>query len=345
LGHATRDLQLIRGLLESGYAVSIVSAGRALRLLREELGGLCDYHELHDIPKPLSRHAPLFYIKMSLALPLVFRTFHLERRFVESLCRSQRFDCIISDSRYGICHRDTPSFYLVHSLRQIIPGRPRMLEKLVEFSQKRLLSGAVKIIIPDERVQGLAGELCHDLACSWDEKLEYIGILSSIQRRPVEEDIDYFISISGAEPQRSIFEKIILSQFRRLPGRVVITLGKPESRATPLNDANAVIHQYMDRAQQQEMMNRARLVVSRSGYTTMMELAELGRRALLVPTVGQSEQEYLANYHERLGHLHRVVQRGLDLVRDTEAAERYAGLPPFPPTKESVDRFLRAISV
>lgn len=345
LGHATRDLVLIRGLLAAGHHVTVVSAGRALRLLREELGDRCSFHELRDIPKPLSRRAFWFYVKMSLALPLVFRTFHLERRFVDSLCRSQGFDCIISDSRYGICHRDTPSFYLVHSLRQIIPGRPRLLERLVEFSQKRLLSGAVKIIIPDERAQGLAGDLCHDLACSWDDKLDYIGILSSIRRGTVEQDIDYFISISGAEPQRSIFERIVLSQFRRLPGRVVITLGKPESRMDALTDANAVIHEYMDRAKQQEMMNRARLVISRSGYTTMMELAELGRRALLVPTVGQSEQEYLAAYHERLGHLHGVVQGRLDLVRDTAAAGRYAGLPSFSSTEESVRRFLRAISV
>ncbi len=343
MGHATRDLVLIRGLLAAGHHVTIVSAGRALQLLREELGNRCSFHELRDIPKPLSRRAFWFYVKMSLALPLVFRTFHIERRFVDELCRTRRFDSIVSDSRYGICRRDIPSFYVVHSLRQIVPGRPRGLEKLVEFSQKRLLSGAEKIIIPDEKTGGLAGDLCHDLACSWDGKLEYIGILSSVRRQPADRDIDYFVSISGAEPQRSIFEAIVLEQCHDLPGRVVIALGKPESGSEEITDGNTTIHAYMDRRRQQEMMNRARLIVSRSGYTTMMELAELAKLALLTPTVGQSEQEYLAAYHERLGHLHAVKQRDLSLVRDAAIAQSYPGLPPFASTEESVARFLSVV--
>lgn len=344
LGHATRDLVLIRCLLDAGHAVTIVSAGRALRLLQNELGPRCEYLELRDIPKPLSRRASLFYIKMSLAMPLVLLTFRREREFTAALQRQRRFDRIVSDTRYGVCLPDVPSFYLLHSLRQIIPGRPRRLERMVERAQRRMLSQAVKILIPDERSNGLAGELCHDVEPEWEERIEYIGILSSVARQPVEPDLDYFVSVSGAEPQRSLFEKLVLRQVDSLPGRILVTLGKPDGEPQVRQDGRITIRSYLDRQGQAEMMNRARLVISRSGYTTMMELAELGKKALLIPTVGQSEQEYLGEHHEGLRHMHCVPQRRLRLARDVELAEGYDGLPQMSPTAESVRRFLEIVT-
>jgi UDP:flavonoid glycosyltransferase YjiC (YdhE family) len=344
LGHATRDLPLIRGLLGEGHRVSVLSNGRALRLLREELGPACSYIALRDIPKPLGRRAFWFYVRMSLAMPQVFLTFRRERRLVAELQRTDPFDRIVSDSRFGVWSAEVPSFHIFHSLRQIIPGRPRALEKLVECAQRRMLSGVARVLVPDEQEQGLAGDLCHNPACDWSGRVDYIGILSSVRRMEVPQDVDCFISISGAEPQRSIFEEIVRSQVRGLKGRIVVALGRPDAAPSVQDDGRIAIHSYMNRAQQQAMMNRAALVVTRSGYTTLMELAELGKKALLIPTVGQSEQEYLAQYHEAQGHMHAVRQSELDLVRDVEAARSYKGLPPMPPTAESVQRFLRAVT-
>lgn len=343
LGHATRCLVLIRGLLEAGHSVSVLSYGRALRLLRQELADACEFIELRDIPKPLSRHAAAFYVKMSLSLPQVFLTFHRERRAVERLCAGGRFDRIVSDSRFGVCHPSIPSYYLFHSLRQIIPGRPRCLERLVELSQQRLLADGHKILIPDEAQNGLAGDLCHNVDPSWNGRIEYIGILSSVERTAEEPDLDYFISVSGAEPQRTIFENMVLNQVRHLPGRVVVALGRPETSPAVEQDGRITVYSYLDRARQQQFMNRARLIITRSGYTTLMELAELGKRALLIPTVGQSEQEYLARHHEKRRNLHYVLQHKLDLAQDAQAAADYAGLPALPPTRQSVGRFLAAV--
>lgn len=342
LGHATRDLVLIRALLAAGHRVTVLSHGRALRLLRDELGGACDSVEVRDIPKPLGRRAASFYVRMSLALPIVFWTFRRERRITAELVRERGIDRVVSDSRYGVCHPKVPSFYLVHSLRQIIPGRPRRLEKLVEASQRRLLSGAQRLLIPDQEEKGLAGDLCHGLACDWGGRLEYLGILSSVRRRPVEKDVDCFISISGAEPQRTLFEERVLSQVGGVPGRVVVALGRPDAPSLR-SDGRMRVYGYLDRAGTEVMLNRARLVVTRPGYTTLMELAELGKKALLVPTVGQSEQEYLGDRLESLGWMHCVRQRRLDLPRDVKAACGYSGLPLVRPGAESVERFLEAV--
>ncbi|MDA8094726.1 MAG: glycosyltransferase [Betaproteobacteria bacterium] len=343
LGHATRGLVLIRALLTRGHEVTVVCAGRAAALLRQELGASCTFVELRDIPKPLSRRAFLFYIRMSLAMPAVFETFRREQRLVETLCRDRRFDRIISDSRLGVHHPVIPSYFLFHSPRQIIPGRPRALETFVERNQRALLFKARKILVPDDDEDGLAGELCHHLACDWQNRLEYIGILSRIRKQDLPQDIDTFISISGAEPQRTIFERLVLAQAPQLRGRVVITLGRPDLAPAVSDDGRLAVHSFMDRATQEAMMNRARLVVTRSGYTTVMELAELGKRALLVPTLGQSEQEYLAAYHHRLGHAYGVRQKDLRLARDVAIAERYPGLSAPRPTSVSVERFLAAI--
>jgi UDP:flavonoid glycosyltransferase YjiC (YdhE family) len=343
LGHATRCLVLIRGLLDAGHSVTIVSHGRAIELLRQELDERCEVIELRDIPKPLSRRAAAFYVKMSLSMPQVFLTFRRERREVERLCANGRFDRIVSDSRFGICHDDVPSYYLFHSLRQIIPGRPRRLERMVELSQQRLLTNGNKILIPDEAVNGLAGDLCHNVDPSWNGRTEYIGILSSVERTNQESDIDYFVSVSGAEPQRTIFENMVLSQVRQLPGRVVVALGRPDADTSMEQNGRITVYSYLNRVQQQQYMNRARLVITRSGYTTLMELAELGKPALLVPTVGQSEQEYLARHHEERGNLHYVLQHKLNLSKDVEVAATYAGLPSVKPTRESVARFLSIV--
>lgn len=340
LGHATRDLVLVRTLLDAGHEVTILSSERALQLLQGELGDRCSYVDVPDIPKPLSRRAFWFYVRMSLSLPVVFWTFWQEHQVARELVRADRFDRIVSDTRYGVFHRDIPSFHLVHSLRQIVPGRNPFLEAMVERSQQRLLSGGRKLLIPDQRENGLAGDLCHDLACFRHDRLEYIGILSSVRKRPLEMDIDYFISVSGAEPQRSIFEGMVLKQAHDLPGRVVVALGRPDLPLAVSDDGRVAVQSFMTRQQQEEMMNRARLVVSRSGYTTLMELAELGKKALLIPTVGQSEQEYLGAYHEQMGTMHTVVQPRLSLRRDAEAAAAYSGISLKHSTAETAQRFL-----
>jgi len=171
------------------------------------------------------------------------------------------------------------------------------------------------------------------------EKIFYAGVLASVARMDVPRDVDLFISISGPEVQRVGLERIILGQVRQvdLP-RIVITLGKPEVMdVRPLSD-RITVYGFLDRAGQQEMMNRAHLVVCRSGYTTVMELAELGKKALLIPTPGQTEQEYLARYYAQRGFFHAVSQYNLDLVRDIEKARQTTGAPFACDTRANVER-------
>jgi UDP-N-acetylglucosamine transferase subunit ALG13 len=345
LGHASRSLLLIRALIARGDNVCIVSApGDGLELLKAELGDACRYVTFPDIPKPFSRWPAVFYVRMSLDSPLILLRFIKEHRFIERFVAREHIDCIVSDSRFGMWSRQVPSYCILHSLRQIMPGRSRQLERFVEYSQFRLTRHFTRILIPDaEDNGGLSGDLGHDPALDWGEnRLHYIGPLSGIQRREGEPDIDCFFSISGIDPQRTLLAERVLAILPRLEGRIVVTLGSPGDAGTCRHVGNATVYGYLDRRAQSEMLNRARLVMTRSGYTTLMELAELGKRALFVPTPGQSEQEYLARFHHNNGYVFSTTQRRLDLVRDIPRAIERPGLPRLS-SADSVRRFLAAI--
>jgi hypothetical protein len=335
---------VIRSLLDAGHQVGIVSYGRALALVRSVFADCCNFHELKDIPKPLGRHSATFYLRMTLSMPQVFWIFRRERLFAQHLCETHGYDRIISDSRFGIALTEIPSYYLLHSLRQIIPGRPHWLECFVERSQQHLLQRARAILVPDEEYNGgLAGDLCHNMACNWGQRVKYIGPLSDARPLDMEQDLRCFVTVSGAEPQRTILENLVLQQIHRLEGRVVVALGRPEAPGKVYDDGRITIHGFLERDEQIQMMNRAGVIVTRSGYTTLMELSQIGRKALLIPTVGQSEQEYLAEYHRQRGSVHSVVQSELDLPRDVAMAEALPGLLRMAPSEASVQRLMSIV--
>jgi UDP-N-acetylglucosamine transferase subunit ALG13 len=170
-------------------------------------------------------------------------------------------------------------------------------------------------------------------------RVYYAGVLSSVAPMDVPQDVDVFVSISGPEPQRTQLEEIILGQIESVPGeRIVVTLGKPEAAETRRIGDRITVHGFLDRAGQQEMLNRARMVICRSGYTTVMELAELGRKALFIPTPGQTEQEYLGRLYEAQGTFHSVSQYEVDLPRDLQKAATMAGPPAAGHTRQNVER-------
>ncbi|HVC32055.1 MAG TPA: glycosyltransferase [Chloroflexota bacterium] len=344
LGHATRDLPLIHRMLECGHDVTIVSSARALAVLKQELGTRCGFLEWPDLPLSLSKSAPLFYAKFTLSLPLACRAIIAENRALHRLLRGRRFDRIVSDTRFGIRSHQVASYQLTHGLRFIAPRRNALLEVAMEYIYRRCYGQVARFVVPDFEKNGLSGELSHHLRFVRPEDVAYIGILSGVRRQSVPQDVDCYVSISGPEPQRTILEKIVLRQVYDLPGRVVVSLGKPDEERQSWSRGGVTVYSYVNRCQQGDLLNRARLVVSRSGYTTMMELAELGKRALLIPTPGQTEQEYLAELHRHRGTFYSVPQTRVDLPRDLALAGDYPGYVPEHTTEDSIARFMQIVT-
>jgi len=340
LGHATRDLPIIRYLLERGHRVTIAASDRALALLEREAPE-CDFERLPDYPPPYSagKHFVPKFVAMA---PAMLWAIEVESVRVRRLLRRRRFDLIVSDNRFRVRSRHVPSFVITHQLRFMTPPGLEAFERLTEFFNYVYLHPFDRIIVPDaaDPVANLSGRLSHDLPyLRRSRRVYYAGPLASVRRMDVAQDVDLFISISGPEPPRTQLERTILRKVRQIEGdRIVVALGKPEVKETRHIDGRVEVHGFLDRARQQEMLNRARFVVCRSGYTTVMELAELGRKALFIPTPGQTEQVYLGRYYEERGYFHTVDQYELDLAPDIEAAKAYTGPPFANDTRANVER-------
>jgi uncharacterized protein (TIGR00661 family) len=343
LGHATRDLPIIRCMLARGHHVTVVATGRALALLRQEVPQ-CDFVEIKDYPTPYS--ATRFFVPKFLAMaPVMLAAIERETILVRRLFKRQKFDLILSDNRFRVRSDDVPSFCISHQLRFMTPQSLRFFEFLTEFFNWVYLRPFDRIIVPDapDESQNLSGRMSHQMR--WlkpGKQVYYAGILASVSRMDVPEDVDVFVSISGPEPQRTELERIVMERIADVKAdRIVITLGKPEVKEVRQVGRNITVYGYLDRKGQQEMMNRAKLVVCRSGYTTVMELAELGKKALMIPTPGQTEQEYLGRYYQEHGFFHSVSQYKLDLPRDIQEAGRMAGAPSSARTQDNLDKLYR----
>ena len=342
LGHATRDLPLIREILKAGHSLTLVGRGRSLNLLRDELKNSCRYVDIPDYSSVYSKK-DFSVAKFLSYFPIYMNEIVKEHSRIKKLIKAEKYERIISDNRFGVCNKKIPSYFISHQLRFIAPGRIKLFELATEgFNYSFFKESFSMFLVPDNEENSLSGDLSHNLKYFKKSRVEYLGILSNLKKRKVREDIDYFISLSGPEPQRTILEKKILEQAPSLKGKVVIALGKPEYQEERILD-HLHIFGYLERKKQEEIMNRAKLVITRSGYSTLMELAALGKKALFIPTPGQTEQLYLANYHKKRRNFYSVSQAHLDLVKDVEEAKEYKGLSCEVQMDKAVKSFMRIV--
>jgi hypothetical protein len=175
-------------------------------------------------------------------------------------------------------------------------------------------------------------------------KAYYAGIISSVKKIDLSEDLDFLIIISGPEPQRTILEKIILNQVQELPGEKILLLGRPQDNFEIKLDSCTTVRSYATEEEKIVLMNRAKFIISRSGYTTMMDMAELGKKCgFFIPTPGQTEQEYLSQYYNEKKWFYSKNQYRLNLIKDIENAEEYQGFPQLPKTEENMKRLYEEV--
>lgn len=346
LGHATRDIPIIEELLARGHEVSIGSSGNALALLQRECPQ-CNFLHFKDYPAPYSS-SRFFLPSFAAGLPALLRAIQLEKRRFDEILAGRRFDLIISDNRMSVYSERIPSYFISHQLRYSLPQYLYPLELLTmpfnSLFHRHFTGVIVPDINPDGGAKNLSGKLCRSSIPTTSRKLYHTGILTSTRKQKVREDLDYLAIVSGPEPQRTALEEIVLKQIQKLPGEKAVLLGSPKRERHEKLDNSTTIHSYVSNEEKALLMNRARFIISRSGYTTMMELAELGKKhALLTPTPGQTEQEYLSRYYASEGWFLSRSQYRLRLAQDVEAAMSYSGFPEMARTEENVKMLYRDV--
>ena len=339
LGHATRCIPLIRALLANGHQVRIGAAGGGLVLLRGDFPEL----DVFEFPGYRVRYSasPRFFLPVMLwQLPRVLSGMRRESRRLEKILADHPADVVISDGRYGVRPRRLPGIFITHQVFIRIPGRfPGLAwaERFLLALNLRRLRAFDAVWVPDfPGKDSLSGELSHKPGAP--ASLEFIHPLSRFVASAVPGpvpglEVDVLAVVSGPEPQRTLFERILRNQMSGMPGTRVLVRGLPGAAPASGAGVRSIVpgslteFDHLTGTEMAGLFGAARMIVVRSGYTTVMELAGLGARAaLMVPTPGQSEQEYLADHLERAGAAIRMDQHSIDL---RSARKRLAGLPGF----------------
>jgi UDP-N-acetylglucosamine transferase subunit ALG13 len=337
LGHATRDIPVVKALLEKGNSVDIISTGKALEVLRLHLGRKCRYFDVPSVYPPYSRMG-FFSTKFLFCIPKMISNLKRARKISSKIIEEGKYDRVISDCRFDVYDKKNNSVLFNHQLRFQSPLFPAVIEK----ANKVLMRHYSTVVVPDFPDRPLSGELSHNR--HYDGRVEYIGHVSNLRKMSVKKDIDYFISVSGPEPQRSLFEKKVLKQLKFLDGSVVVACGNPSSD-TIRRENGVLIYGYLRHPKQSEIMNRSKFIISRPGYTTVMEMVELGKtRAFFVPTPGQTEQEYLARMYREKGFYYSHAQSGMNLRKGIECSNEFRGFRPKWNTEKSIRKFVGIVN-
>ncbi|HXB12299.1 MAG TPA: glycosyltransferase [Bacteroidia bacterium] len=294
LGHATRCIPIIKHLLDSNIEVVLAADGYGLVILREEFPSL-DFVELKGYRVWYSSFLPAG-AAIALQVPKINRAIAREHRELESIISTKNINAVISDNRYGLYTDKVPCIIITHQLNIQSPfAKGSLRAKVMSHVQKFNACW-----IPDyEEGDDLSGSLSHPLPNGLNA--HYMGILSRFESRADRKEMKYdlLVLLSGPEPQRTILEKKVIKQVKEIGNlRVLVVQGKPGATAVNVNDRIQVVP-YLNKNELLENIVSSKAILARPGYTTLMDLAVIGgKRAIFIPTPGQTEQEYLAMYLE-----------------------------------------------
>ncbi|WP_111600072.1 glycosyltransferase [Chitinophaga skermanii] len=321
LGHATRDIPLIYELLNAGCEVIIAAEGKHAALLQQE------FPNITILPLPgyriqYAQKGIFFGWKIIQQIPKIYKSVTFENNWLKKVVKEYKIDAVISDNRFGLYHPGIPTVFISHQLLIKTPfGGP--IERLLQRINYRYINRYTACWVPDfQGENNLSGELAHPT--NLPKNTAYLGCLSRfVEKENVEKKYDVLVLISGPEPQRTNFEQLVLAQIKDLPITALIVSGKPgepfEHEISP-----GIQHiNHLDAASLNDVMLASDLVISRTGYTTLMDLAKLDKKSVLVPTPGQSEQEYLGKYFMDKGYAYCLPQHRFNLPEALRLARTF----------------------
>ena len=318
LGHTTRSIPILTHFNKKGIPLMIaVQTGSASeKILRLHFPGAV-FLPLQGYGITYAKKRFFFGFKIFLQIPKILKAIHREHKFVKKIVSTYPIGLIIADNRYGFYHRNIPSVFISHQLRIAAPLS--WMETMIQKINYRYIQRFSELWIPDlAGTPNLGGKLSHpdrmpDIAAS------YIGLLSRLMNTenlqkdsssaPNEQStFKYLFLLSGPEPQRSILEKRLLEIIPHIKGKSILVRGLPGGTINDVGGTHvsSLIHNLMNHQEQFQalsyagpdtlipLIKSAEFVVSRSGYSTVMDLLLLGKKGIYIPTPGQTEQQYLA---------------------------------------------------
>lgn len=322
LGHATRSIPIINALITHGYQPIIASDGAALKLLQKE------FPEVYTIELPAynityAKKGTNFKLKLLKDSPKLIKAIKAEKEAVKEIVKTQGVSGIISDNRLGVYSKKVPSAFITHQLN-VLSGNTTWLSTKMH---QKIIKKFNTCWIPDvEGTPNLSGKLGHPE--NFHLPIKYLGPISRFKKKNTKTVNDIMVLLSGPEPQRTLLEEKLFTELMSYQGKVVFVKGIMEQEQTTKVVGNMTIYNFMTSYLLEKTINESTLVISRSGYTTVMDLAKLNKKAFFIPTPGQFEQEYLAKRLTNLGLVPSCNQDDFSLKK-LEDIDSFVGLKAF----------------
>lgn len=288
LGHATRSIPIIQHLIEEGNHVIIASDGEALQLLQTEFPKLA-FEEASAYNVVYANKSSQFNITLAKQIPKFIKAIQAEQKDCIALCEKHQVDYIISDNRYGFYHHKIPSAFICHQLHLLYEANV-FFEKIVNKSYQTYLKKFTQIWVPDfAPPHSISGKLS---SLKW-KNVQFIGAESRLNKLVLPIKNKVLAILSGPEPQRTLLENKILKELTEIKGKHLLIRGT--KKANKLAEfKNIEIIDFATSNLLNQKIEASEMLICRSGYTSVIDLLKLKKKALLIPTPGQVEQKYLA---------------------------------------------------
>lgn len=304
MGHATRIVPLIKKLQQENEIILGISPSH--EFFFEAIFPHLKKIELPSYQISYSRFLPV-WLKLILQAPRIFSVIRKENALLKKIISTHSVNLVISDNRYGLYNNKVESIFITHQLIILSP----VFSSWANWMNIKLLRRFQEVWVPDyePRSERLSGNLSENKKVPIP--VRFIGPQSRFVSGEVmrSKSIDLLILLSGIEPQRSLLENMLLEKFKESKLNIVLVRGKEKVAAT---HKNIRIIDFADTNLLGDLIVNARTVICRSGYSTLMDLHILGfRNLILVPTPGQTEQEYLARYWQQNYKAKVIHQRDL----------------------------------
>lgn len=330
LGHAARCVPVINAFLKEGAEVFLASDGDALAFLKEEFPLLPAIAlPAYNIQYPKSGS---MVIAMLIQSPKIFLAIRKEHKAIKKIIQENNIDVVVSDNRYGCYSKKTKSVFITHQLFIQTPVILDFLKPLIGYINNHYIKKYNSVWVPDVASgNNLSGKLSHQP--NTFSKAIFVGSLSrfnGVMENKIKTDYTYklMVLLSGPEPQRTLLEKELLAACKKINEPVLFVRGKLNNETSL--DSTRLHHitfkNFLSGNALKQSIIESEYIVCRSGYSTIMDLAALNKKAVLIPTPGQTEQDYLAQYFFERKIFNTMNQDKIDLQNVLQQQNNFEGI-------------------
>ena len=312
LGHTTRCIPLIAYLLEKKCHVCFAGEEQQIELIKKEFPQL-SFIPLRGYRIQYPKKGAFFIPKLVCQLPGIIISIVREHQWLKHNLKLYKWDLVISDNRYGLFSTNSNCILITHQPR-IITGMGKWIDGIAARILKQLIEQFDHCWIPDNNGENnIAGKLAKGR--NQIKNTTFIGPLSRLENTTPTSSDNILVLLSGPEPQRSILEELLIKKLRDYHNEVIFIRGLPTVNITLESTEQIKFINHLNSRELSQCLSNAKMVICRSGYSTIMDLLKVRKKALLIPTPGQSEQGYLAERLSKFGWFRMQQQEELDVIK------------------------------